>query len=85
MAASQTRIAELASIISENTTKLDDYLRAHGLPTPSFDVNAPAHTPIPPEATSVEAARRNAIEASLELSDLLQGSTALLRPQVWSL
>ena len=82
MADSKTRIAELAAIILDNTAQVDEYLRNKGLPTPSFSVDAPASVPIPLEATEIEAARRRAIEASLELSDLLQGSTALLRPQV---
>ena len=82
MAGSRTRIAELASIVAENTAKVDEYLRANNLPTPSFDVDAPAQIPIPPDATDIEAARRNAVEASTELNDLLQGSTALLRPNV---
>lgn len=82
MSATQSRIAELAALIAENTAKVDDFLREKGLATPSFDVDAPAHVPIPPEATEIETARRIAMEAATELTDLLSGSTALLRPQV---
>lgn len=74
------RINEFASIISINTTKIDEYLQSQGIPTPSFDVNAPLAFGIPPDATEVEDSRRKALAASIELQDLLQGPTACLRP-----
>ena len=77
-----TRIAELSAIISSNTLKVDEYLKTHGRPSPSFDVDAPCDLGIPPEAVEIEQSRRAALEASLELSDLLQGPTSLLRPVV---
>lgn len=77
-----TRIAELAAIISTNTAKIDDYLRSHGLPSPSFDVDHPADLGIPGEAIDIDNARKSALEASIELQDLLQGPTSLLRPVV---
>ena len=77
-----TRIAELSAIISSNTSKVDEYLKAQGKPSPSFDVDAPGDLGIPPEAVEIEQSRKAALEASLELSDLLQGPTSLLRPVV---
>lgn len=79
---SSTRIAELAAIVSTNTTKIDDYLISHNLPSPSFDVDHPADLGIPLEAIDIDDARRAALEASMELQDLLQGPTSLLRPVV---
>ena len=77
-----SRIGELVALISTNTAKVETYLQAHGLPSPSFDVDAPNDLGIPPDATAVDDARRAALEASIELQDLLQGSTSLLRPVV---
>ncbi|CAG8957850.1 hypothetical protein HYFRA_00000190 [Hymenoscyphus fraxineus] len=74
------RITELASIISLNTAKVDEYLEKHNKPTPSFNINAPLDLGIPPEAPEIEAARKKALAASIELQDLLQGPTACLRP-----
>ncbi|KAM0797379.1 O-methyltransferase [Usnea florida] len=75
-----TRIAQLAALISSNTAKVDLYLKSQGLPPPSFDVDAPNDLGIPPQATDIDDARKAALEASIELQDLLQGSTSLLRP-----
>lgn len=77
-----TRITELAAIIAANTSKVDDYLTAHGSPQPSFDVDGPADIKFPSDAADIDAARTTAIEASIELQDLLQGNRSLLRPQV---
>ncbi|KAI9711576.1 MAG: hypothetical protein M1820_002141 [Bogoriella megaspora] len=65
-----------------NTAKVDEYLRANDKPTPSFDVDAPVDFGIPEDELDIEDARRAAIEAALELQDLLQGATALLRPPI---
>ena len=80
-----TRMAHLAALISSNTAKIDMYLKSQGLPSPSFDVDAPNDLGIPPEATDIDDVRKSALEASIELQDLLQGSTSLLRPVVCSL
>ncbi|CAG8971742.1 hypothetical protein HYALB_00007222 [Hymenoscyphus albidus] len=74
------RITELASIISLNTAKVDGYLEKHNKPTPSFNINAPLDLGIPPEAPEIEATRKKALAASIELQDLLQGPTACSRP-----
>ena len=77
-----TRIAELAALIATNTAKVDEYLRSHSQPSPSFDVDSPARLGISAEATEIEEARILAIEASIELQDLLQGPENLLGPSV---
>lgn len=79
--ASSSRIAELASIISINTTKINDYLQTHNLPQPSFDVNGPVQ-PILAGNSELEDARLRAVEASIELQQLLQGADKLLLPEV---
>lgn len=81
-AMSITRIAELATSVSTNTAKVDEYLKSHSRPSPSFDVDHPADLGIPPEAIDIDNARKAALEASIELQDLLQGPTSLLRPVV---
>lgn len=64
----QTRIAELASIISTQTGIIDQYLESHGLASPSFEVQYIETTPLPQEIT----ASKNAIfEATEELNALI--------------
>ena len=76
---SSSRVVQLATLIATNTTKVDDYLRSQNHPEPSFDVNGP--TQVVPGATSeIEEARTTAVEASIELQELLQGPGALPFP-----
>ena len=82
MATHTTRIVDLANLISKNTATLNEYLKVHSLPSPSFDVNAPKDLGIPADAMEIDTARKAALEASIELQDLLQGSISLLRPAV---
>ena len=76
------RINELASIISRNTTVVDDFLESKNLPTPTFGIDALPKIPIPDEMVEVEAARLKVIEASAELKALMMGPAELLRPGV---
>lgn len=76
-----SRIAELASIISANTSKINDYLQTHNLPQPSFEINGPVQ-PVPSTAPELEEARLQAVEATIELQQLLQGVDKLLLPEV---
>lgn len=66
-------ISELASIIATNTAKVNEYLASKNLPLPSFDVNAPSTSLIPPEAEEIEAARAAVIEATTKLHRLMLG------------
>lgn len=66
----QNRIVELATLISQNVAKLDEYLKTNGLPGPTFDIETPFVNNFPEEIGSL----RNAVlEANLELSELLLG------------
>jgi hypothetical protein len=76
----QTRIAELAARIAKDTARVDEYRISNGLPTPSFAANGPIDLNLP--SHEVEAARLSAIDACLELSDLLLGPISCLRPAV---
>lgn len=82
-----TTISELASIIATNTAKFDKYLSSNNLPSPSFDVDAPSTSLIPPEAEEIEAARAAVIDATTKLHrlmlgprDYLQSFTVRLQP-----
>lgn len=77
-----SRIVELASIIASKTAKVDAYLRSHNRASPSFDVDCPPDLGIPQDAIDIDEARIEAIEASTELQELLQGPASLLRPIV---
>ncbi|KAK4451383.1 S-adenosyl-L-methionine-dependent methyltransferase [Podospora aff. communis PSN243] len=68
--APKSRIAELAALIQEKTTVLDEYYAAHNLPSPSFDESYPAVVQLPKD---IEAARDVVTEANDELSALLKG------------
>lgn len=70
--ASQT-ISLLAVLISENTTKIQEYLTAKGLPTPSFDVDGPRDSLIPAEAEEIQMARIAVIDATEKLRRLTLG------------
>ena len=70
MVSSTSRIAELSSVISENTLKLDQYLRANGLPLPSFEVDSPVSLVLP---ETLQVARDAVLDANTELSELLLG------------
>ncbi|KAI0900092.1 S-adenosyl-L-methionine-dependent methyltransferase [Annulohypoxylon nitens] len=68
---SSSQILELSSRIAANTAKLNDYLTANNLPTPSFDLNAPLDTLIPKNEADVEKARVAIIDDTLELRRLV--------------
>jgi hypothetical protein len=70
---SASRMVELSSRIATNTVKLHDYLTAHGLPTPSFDVNGPLDSLISKEEPGIESARVAIIDDTQELRRLVLG------------
>ena len=70
----------MTAAIARNTTTVNEYLVAKGLPQPSFD--AGGHTDLTLESKDAEEAWIAAISASIELQDLLQGPIACLRPAV---
>ncbi|KAK7192329.1 hypothetical protein DPSP01_004918 [Paraphaeosphaeria sporulosa] len=75
MTSSQSRIAELAAAVAQNTQLIDQYLSEKGLPHPSFDATGPADFNLPPE---LEQARVAVLQATQELNDLLQGPRNLV-------
>jgi len=66
-------IAELATIISTNTAKVNEYLSNQGLQLPSFHVDAPSRSLVAGDAPEIEAAREAVIDATLLLHDLMLG------------
>ena len=46
-------IENLCEVISHNTRKVANYLRSKSLPFPSFDIDAPSESMIPPEAVEI--------------------------------
>lgn len=71
----QSRISELASIISNQTRIVDDYLQSHGLASPSFNIDYTEATQIPKEIILA----KNAItEATEELNCLIAGPVGCL-------
>ena len=75
---SSLSITALSTIIEENTAKVENYLQSRGLPLPSFSEDGPVDFGIRSE--EVAKARERAIDASLELHNLLLGPTMCLRP-----
>jgi hypothetical protein len=74
-----SRIAELATQISSNSQRIDDYLAANKLPPPSFDEDGPVKLNL---SIEIERARSAVLNATAELQALLQGPDQLLRPIV---
>lgn len=65
-----SRIVELATKIQENTTKIDEYLTANKLPSPSFAVDGPLAFDFPEDIAN---ARAELLAATDELHWLTQG------------
>ncbi|PYI04432.1 S-adenosyl-L-methionine-dependent methyltransferase [Aspergillus sclerotiicarbonarius CBS 121057] len=73
-----SKMTELAARISENTAKVDAYLRSQGLPSPSFHEDGPVDFGI--EDEEIQKAQEEAIHSSMELQRLLQGPKQFYRP-----
>lgn len=79
---STTRIGELTSIIAANTAKVDEYLASQGLPTPSFNADAPPKLVFQgPVATY----RQAILDATDELHALMLGPIGILTSPAVSL
>ena len=66
-------IAELSTIISENTQKVVDHLHSRQLPLPSFSVDAPTKSMIASEDEEIQVARFKVINATQKLQALMLG------------
>lgn len=77
-----SNLVQLAESILKNAKVLEAYFDEHNLPRPSFEPDGPADFGITQDHLHVEKARVDVIEATQELSDLLQGPTHFLRPLV---
>ncbi|EKD17354.1 O-methyltransferase [Drepanopeziza brunnea f. sp. 'multigermtubi' MB_m1] len=80
---SSSQLVELAATIARETAKLDAYMQASGLPTPSFDVNGPLN--FPRLNDEMQKAREEVIKAAKELGDLMTGPTETVRWMAWDL
>ncbi|KAJ5035134.1 uncharacterized protein L3040_008393 [Drepanopeziza brunnea f. sp. 'multigermtubi'] len=78
---SSSQLVELAATIARETAKLDAYMQASGLPTPSFDVNGPLN--FPRLNDEMQKAREEVIKAAKELGDLMTGPTETVRWMAW--
>ena len=75
-----SRLNELVTLIARTVGQVDAHLKHHGISSPSFEENVALEDDcLSPE---VDKTRLAAIEATLELHDLLMGPTMLLRPIV---
>jgi len=72
---SQSRIAELASIIYTETGIVDQYLHSHGIASPSFDIEYSETSQLPKEITASKTA---IFEATEELNSLIAGPIGTL-------
>lgn len=78
---STSRMIVLAQKITRETEKLEAYLQKNNLPSPSFDVDAPADFPKLP--ADILKSRQEIIFATKELGLLAQGPRESLRWGVW--
>jgi hypothetical protein len=75
---SATRIAQLADIIKQNTTVVDEYFSSSGIPSPSFAIDGPSKIFIPPDEQHVRTAHAAVLSATQELRHLMMGPAAVL-------
>jgi hypothetical protein len=75
MSGTQSKITELATVISRSITDIDDHLKAQCLDGPSFTNGAPPYIPLPPY---LEETRAELLQATSELHDLIMGPLGYL-------
>lgn len=80
-AAPPSRMMTLAKTITDETAKLEAYLKANNLPLPSFDVDSPADYPKLP--ADIAKSRNAIIVATKELGLLAHGPRESVRWAVW--
>ena len=74
---------QLAQLIIDQTSVVDQNIRDNGLVQPSFEPDSGVPAQLTPQATpKVEKAKNDVIEATIELRQLLEGPMKLLLPEV---
>jgi hypothetical protein len=79
-----TSLTHLATIITEESSRLSDYIIANNLPTPSFEVGAPPELPIPVENKELQESRLKLLRAAQDLASLALGPVEDLRWKAWN-
>ena len=74
-------LVKLSHIIAVETAKVDDYLRANNIPTPTFD--ADGHADFPRLLEDIQKSRQEIVRATNELKDLIVGPTESMRWLGW--
>ncbi|CAM1502234.1 Fc.00g042180.m01.CDS01 [Cosmosporella sp. VM-42] len=78
---STSQLIQLAKQITEETEKLDKYLKENGLPEPGFGVDAPGDFPKLPD--HIQKSRLEIVSATKELGSLVKGPRESVRWGVW--
>ena len=76
----QTRISELASLISHGTTILSDFYGLQGRPHPSFAADGPLTLDLP---NDIDQTRNTILEATSELHSLLLGPFGMIHRSLY--
>ncbi|KAF7544910.1 hypothetical protein G7Z17_g9595 [Cylindrodendrum hubeiense] len=79
---STSHMIDLAKKITQETEKLDKYLKDNDLPNPGFDVDAPGDFPKLP--ADIQRSRQEVVYATRELNALVRGPREHVRWGVWS-
>lgn len=75
---SSARLTDLARTILQQTSLIENHFNANNFPLPSFDEHSQPELSLP--SPELQQARQEAVEAAVELQDLLMGPAMQLRP-----
>jgi hypothetical protein len=78
---STSRIVQLAQLIASQTEVIDEHIRTKDLAQPSFEAGGPVE-PVQNSTPEVNKAKKDVVEATIELRQLLEGPMKLLLPEV---
>ncbi|KAF2092951.1 S-adenosyl-L-methionine-dependent methyltransferase [Rhizodiscina lignyota] len=74
-----SRLNDLAAEIAKSTEEVSEYFSTNNLPQPSFEISAPIDA-FATAPSDIQNARTKAIEASIELQQLLNGNVNVMIP-----